>query len=129
MNFEQYIRKNHPEFFEEGILDSLAKNKGVRNAIVAGSLAAAGFGLGSRMSGDSTKNLETERPGATQRLPGTYEAGIRTFDEKGRPIKLSQQDQKRVDAIRNIRKMNGGGVSGGNSNQASSVSYKSRSDF
>jgi hypothetical protein len=95
MNFKEYLAANHPEMLDEGLLDSLGKNKLVRNAIMAGSIAAAGLGVGSKASG-------------AERLPGTYEAGVRTSDENGRPIKLTQDQQKQVDMVRKIRKLNRG---------------------
>ena len=47
------------------------------------------------------------------KLPGTYEAGIRTADANGNPISLSPEDTAKVNAVRNIRnQMAGGPMSG-----------------
>ena len=47
------------------------------------------------------------------RLPGTYEGGVRTFDENGNPIEISPEDQKMVDAARSVKRMTSGGVAAG----------------
>lgn len=54
----------------------------------------------------------------TPKLPGTYEAGIRTSDANGNPISLSPEDTAKVNAVRNIRNyMAGGPMSGGESSK------------
>lgn len=137
MSFILYVEKNHPEFFDEGLMDYLGKNKAVRNAVMLGGLAAAGAGIGLNKNSPSGGESQ-QRPSASQeadsdahmnRLPGTYEAGIRTFDEKGRPIKLSQEQQKKVDFARSLKKQMGGNSNTGGSSDGGSVIRKSTSDF
>jgi len=97
--FNEWLIENHPEIMDEGILDSLGKNKLLRNALVAGSVIAGGMSMGGKVA-----NAADNRPAASQKLPGTYQGGIRTHDEKGKPIKLLSADQKKVDKINDIRR-------------------------
>ena len=118
--FNNWLIENHPEIVDEGIIDSLRKNKLLRNALVAGSLLTGSLG----MSGSKEANAADSRPAATQKLPGTYQGGIRTHDEKGKAIKLSSADQKKVDKINSIRQQ----MSGGSSKVDSSPATKKSSD-
>lgn len=130
MKFSEYINKNHPEFFEEGFLDSLAKNKGIRSAVMLGGLAAAGLGVRKHAFPAVRDYLGiNQRSVASSRLPGTYEGGIRTSDEDGNPIKLSPQDQKHVDTIRLIRSKNNSGVEKKSTSSSDFIKRKSKSDF
>jgi hypothetical protein len=48
--FKDYLIDNHPEIMDEGILDSLGKNKLLRSALVAGSIAGMGLGISNKAS-------------------------------------------------------------------------------
>ena len=42
--FNEWLKDNHPEHLDEGVLDSLGKSKFVRNAVTAAGLGAAALG-------------------------------------------------------------------------------------
>jgi len=48
--FNEWLIEKHPEIIDEGILDSLGKNKLLRSALVAGSLAGIGLGISNKAS-------------------------------------------------------------------------------
>jgi hypothetical protein len=123
--FNEWLLEKHPEMINEGLLDSLGKNKFIRRGVAGLGLAAGAAGLygaghsaGSNQSNrsnmqqsedefdkfDRDNGLDDETINRQlNKLPGTYEAGIRTFDEKGRKLQLTPKEQNRVDSIRKIR--------------------------
>ena len=93
--FNEWLIENHPEIIDEaGIISSLANSKAVRSAVFAGSLLAGSLGVGTAHAAD--------------RSPGTYQTRVRTHDENGKAIKLSDKDQQRVDNMNKIRNLQSG---------------------
>ena len=64
-SFVAWFSERHPEMFDEGILDSLGKNRFLRNAVATAAFAGAGLGMANRASAaDADSKL---KPSATSK--------------------------------------------------------------
>jgi hypothetical protein len=81
--FNEWLKDNHPEHLDEGVLDSLGKSKFVRNAVTAAGLGAAALGgYGMRPTRAATPDASANRPAASQKVdddPTVYD----TSSEEG----------------------------------------------
>ena len=70
-SFNEWLEEAHPDYLvDEGIIDSLGKNKFVRNAVTAAGLGAAalgGYALKGMQGAKSGTDTSGSRPVATQR--------------------------------------------------------------
>ncbi len=93
--FNEWLIENHPEIIDE-------VNWG-RSLVTAGLLGAASLGM------------MPQNAHAADRLSGTYQTRVRTHDENGNAIKLSDKDQQRVDNMNKIRNLQSGKSNKGDS--------------